>query len=90
MEIGVFSRPASCFLDRAGRAGEPLEAVVVLAQSPEGEWGGARTQAQKLGDQRPTDGRAEDVRDTDRQEKNPESGRRESSRRGRLENGQSC
>lgn len=36
--------------DGASRAGEPLEAVVVLAQSPEGEWGGERTQAQKLGD----------------------------------------
>lgn len=30
--------------------GEPLEAAVVLAQSPEGEWGGARTHAQTLGD----------------------------------------
>lgn len=37
-KTGVFSRPAGCFPDGASRAEEPLEAVVVLAQSPEGEW----------------------------------------------------
>lgn len=83
----VFSRPAGCFPDGMSRAGEPLEAVVVLAQSPEREWGGGENTGSET--RRPTDGRAEDVRDTDRQEKNPESGRRESSRRGWLENGQS-
>lgn len=50
METEVFIRPAGCFPDAAGRAGEPLEAAVVLAQSPEGEWGGARTHVQKRRD----------------------------------------
>lgn len=46
MEIEVFS----CFPDGTGKVGEPLEAAVVLAQSPEGEWGGAGTHARKLRD----------------------------------------